>query len=96
MIIYVDKEPWKKFPWIVPKDGGRLALVLVGVNFEGGRGEPWSLEPVYRPILHIWRSPGILHLEFPGLLVMLMRRKPWIIIERQKSIELESTDENSL
>jgi hypothetical protein len=80
----VNSLPYKTFKRFIWLDGDKFLAILWGINVEGGQPEP-----IYRPFLRVWRTPGILYAEFPGVLLMLMKRKPFIYFERSNVVTLE-------
>ncbi len=84
MHLYLNRIEYKRFPCIIWKDEGRLLSILHGVNQEGCK-----VEPVYLPLLRYQSWPGMITLQTPGLLVILMTRKPYFHWERSKGIKLE-------
>lgn len=70
----------KEFPKRRWRDDDKILSVLVGINISGE-----TVEPLYKSLLRVWgRGTGNLYVEFPGVLIILMKRKPFIWIERRQ------------
>lgn len=83
MRLFIGKEQKANIPNIIWRDGERFLSYLWGVHFIQDHAEG-----VYRTILRTWRTPGICFIEVPGLLIMLMVRRPYIYFERSKGLEI--------
>jgi len=83
MKIFYERELVKDAPIIRWRDGERWFNVLWGVNYS----KNWA-EPVYRTLLRYWRSAGIVYIELPNYLIMLLARRPYIVVEKSKGIHI--------
>lgn len=57
---------------------------LDGLNLEHGQ-----IQPIYRPVVEIWRSPGMLHIHINNRMVNLCLRRPFVWVERSDKVESE-------
>ena len=69
-----------KFPYFIWRDRDRWFIFLWGIDTEG------EIKPLYLPLLRVWRSTGMLYIEFPKLRILLMQRKPYLYIERASKL----------
>ena len=86
-MIYFDtglKKSYKRFYW---RHNDRYIVVLWG--FQVSLTNVIRIEPVYLALLRLWASAGILHIEFPWFHILLMRRKPWVWIQKVNHATVE-------
>lgn len=83
MKIFYERDQVNDVPIIRLRDGERWLNILWGINYS----KNWA-EPIYRTTLRYWRSGGIAYIELPNLLIMLLARRPFIVVEKSKGIHI--------
>lgn len=83
MKLFIERELKSQIPLVIWRDGDRILSVIWGVQYIQG-----TMEGIYRTILRTWRTPGLCFIEIPGLLIILMSRRPYIYFEKSKGLEI--------
>lgn len=65
MVVYREYEKIESFPFFLVRKDEAL-LFCAGIHIRGR-----TIEPLY--LIRIWRTPGYLHVQFKGKLIVLSR-----------------------
>lgn len=80
---FVENNDVPSFLWYTRTKESRLFFIkLWGINVTMDAKGEIQIQPTYMALLSIRRTPGIIFLEFPSRLIMLMVRKPWFYTEK--------------